>query len=184
MAAPSTRKPSKKATPVSSRANGSTKAAVASGATPEKPAVTARTVSVAKAAQPNAAPPKASPSKPAPPKPAPPKVAPPKAPRAKPAKPVEAKPVRVPAEQKAKRVKKEKVVRDSFTMPKSDYEKLAALKQKCLDSGVAVKKSELLRAGLLLLEGVPIARLLDAISAVETVKTGRPAKSSQQDTVQ
>ena len=179
MAAPSTRKPSKKATPVSSRANGSTKAAVASGATPEKPAVTARTVSVAKAAQPNAAPPKASPSKPAPPK-----VAPPKPPRAKPAKPVEAKPVRVPAEQKAKRVKKEKVVRDSFTMPKSDYEKLAALKQKCLDSGVAVKKSELLRAGLLLLEGVPIARLLDAISAVETVKTGRPAKSSQQDTVQ
>ena len=179
MAAPSTRKPSKKATPISSRANGSTKAAVASGATPEKPAVTARTVSVAKAAQPNAAPPKASPSKPAPPK-----VAPPKPPRAKPAKPVEAKPVRVPAEQKAKRVKKEKVVRDSFTMPKSDYEKLAALKQKCLDSGVAVKKSELLRAGLLLLEGVPIARLLDAISAVETVKTGRPAKSSQQDTVQ
>ncbi|WP_367946966.1 MULTISPECIES: hypothetical protein [Paraburkholderia] len=69
-------------------------------------------------------------------------------------------------------------------MPKSDYEKLAALKQKCLDAGVAVKKSELLRAGLLLLEGVPIARLLDAISAVETVKTGRPAKSPQHDAAQ
>jgi hypothetical protein len=109
----------------------------------------------------------------------------PKTPRVKAAKPVEAKPASVTtAEQKSKRVKKEKVVRDSFTMPKSDYEKLAALKQKCLDSGVAVKKSELLRAGLLLLEGVPIARLLDAISAVETVKTGRPAKSSQEDAAQ
>jgi hypothetical protein len=156
MAAPSTRKPSKKTTPASSRANGRTKPTVAPAAAPEKPAVTAR---AAKTVKPETA-------------------------RTKPAKPVEARPDSVTAEQKAKRVKKEKVVRDSFTMPKSDYEKLAALKQKCLDAGVAVKKSELLRAGLLLLEGVPIARLLDAISAVETVKTGRPAKSSQHDAAQ
>jgi hypothetical protein len=81
------------------------------------------------------------------------------------------------AEVKAKRVKKEKVVRDSFTMPKSDYEKISALKQKCLDASVSVKKSELLRAGLLLLESAPSTQLLAAISAVETVKTGRPAKS-------
>jgi len=52
------------------------------------------------------------------------------------------------------------------------------LKQKCLSAGVAVKKSELLRAGLLLLEAAPLAELLDAIAAVETVKTGRPAKPS------
>jgi hypothetical protein len=83
----------------------------------------------------------------------------------------------VAAEGKAKRVKKEKVVRDSFTMPKYDYEKIAALKQKCLDAGVSVKKSELMRAGLLLLESAPAKRLLAAISAVETVKTGRPTKS-------
>ncbi|SIO18346.1 hypothetical protein [Paraburkholderia phenazinium] len=73
--------------------------------------------------------------------------------------------------------KKEKVVRDSFTMPKSDYAKIAALKQKCLEVGISVKKSEVLRAGLLLLEGATSQRLLAAISAVETVKTGRPAKS-------
>lgn len=66
---------------------------------------------------------------------------------------------------------------DSFTMPKYDYEKIAALKQKCLDAGMPVRKSELLRAGLILLEAVPIKRLLGAISAVETVKTGPPAKS-------
>ncbi|GLU34340.1 hypothetical protein Busp01_41820 [Trinickia caryophylli] len=81
-----------------------------------------------------------------------------------------------PAE-KPKRAKKEKVVRDSFTMPKSDYERIAKLKQKCLDAGVAVKKGELLRAGLQALDAIPIKRLLAAVSSVETVKTGRPAKS-------
>jgi hypothetical protein len=81
------------------------------------------------------------------------------------------------ASTKKEGVKKEKVVRDSFTMPKSDYEKIAALKQKCLDVGVSVKKSEVLRAGLLLLEGATSKRLLAAISAVEAVKTGRPSKS-------
>jgi hypothetical protein len=90
---------------------------------------------------------------------------------------VESAPAASTAEVKVPRVKKEKVVRDSFTMPKSDYEKIAALKQKCLDAGVSVKKSELLRAGLLLLESAASKRLLAAISAVETVKTGRPAKS-------
>jgi hypothetical protein len=88
----------------------------------------------------------------------------------------EAPPAATAVEVKAKRVKREKVVRDSFTMPKSDYEKLTALKQKCLDAGVSVKKSELLRAGLLLLESAPPKRLIEAISVVETVKTGRPAK--------
>ncbi|CAN0617440.1 conserved protein of unknown function [Burkholderia multivorans] len=80
-------------------------------------------------------------------------------------------------ETKTKRQKKEKVIRDSFTMPKSDYEKIAALKQKCLEAGVSVKKSELLRAGLLMLEAAADKRLLAAVEAVETVKTGRPAKS-------
>jgi hypothetical protein len=80
-------------------------------------------------------------------------------------------------EVKPKRAKMEKVVRDSFTMPKSDYEKIGALKQKCLDAGVAVKKSELRRAGLLLPASAPYKRLLAAVSAVEPVKTGGPKKS-------
>ncbi|MEC5408217.1 hypothetical protein VOM14_21940 [Paraburkholderia sp. MPAMCS5] len=77
---------------------------------------------------------------------------------------------------KARRVKKDQVVRDSFTMPKSDYDKIAALKQKCLAAGISVKKSELLRAGLLMLESAADKRLLAAVSAVEQVKTGRPTK--------
>ena len=90
---------------------------------------------------------------------------------------VEAEPIKAAESAKSRRPKKEKVVRDSFTMPKSDYEKIAALKQKCLAAGVSVKKSELLRAGLLMLESAAQKRLLAAVAAVEQVKTGRPAKS-------
>ncbi|MBP0589965.1 hypothetical protein J8I87_09570 [Paraburkholderia sp. LEh10] len=83
------------------------------------------------------------------------------------------------AEEKKPRAKKEKekVVRDSFTMPKSDYAKIAELKQRCLDAGVSVKKSELLRAGLNLLAVSPAKRLVAAVQELEAVKTGRPAKS-------
>ncbi|WP_375507422.1 hypothetical protein [uncultured Caballeronia sp.] len=95
--------------------------------------------------------------------------------------PVKSKVKTAPAEpdthEKPKRAKKEKVVRDSFTMPKSDYDKIAALKQKCLANGVHVKKGELLRAGLLILEAANIEQLTAAVAAVETVKTGRPVKS-------
>lgn len=88
----------------------------------------------------------------------------------------ETAPVSAPVQAKAKRAKKDKVVRDSFTMPKSDYDKIAALKKKCLDAGVSVKKSELLRAGLLMLESASPKRLVAAVSSVEAVKTGRPAQ--------
>ncbi|WP_408211667.1 hypothetical protein [Paraburkholderia sediminicola] len=88
----------------------------------------------------------------------------------------EAAPVSAPEARKARQPKKEKVVRDSFTMPKSDYDRIASLKQKCLEAGVSVKKSELLRAGLLMLESAAPQRLLAAVSSLETVKTGRPAK--------
>ncbi|RKE38039.1 hypothetical protein B0G76_4332 [Paraburkholderia sp. BL23I1N1] len=99
-----------------------------------------------------------------------------KAPKAKRAAAAEAAPAAAPEARKAKPPKKEKVVRDSFTMPKSDYDKIASLKQKCLDAGVSVKKSELLRAGLMMLESAAPQRLLATVSSLETVKTGRPAK--------
>lgn len=83
----------------------------------------------------------------------------------------------VTAPKKAQGAKKEKVLRDSFTMPKSDYEKIAELKQRCLDAGVHIKKSEILRAGLLLLAARSPEQLLAAVSKVEAIKTGRPAKA-------
>ena len=77
---------------------------------------------------------------------------------------------------KADKHKKIKMVRDSFTMPENDYAQLAELKKKCLQSGVHVKKSELLRAGLLSLSRLPNAALIKAVEQVEKLKTGRPAK--------
>lgn len=81
------------------------------------------------------------------------------------------------APKKAQGAKKEKVQRDSFTMPKSDYAKIGELKQRCLDAGVKIKRSEILRAGLLLLAATSPKQLLSAVAKVETVKTGRPAKA-------
>ncbi|MEM5316715.1 hypothetical protein [Paraburkholderia sp. JHI869] len=97
-------------------------------------------------------------------------------PQARKATPVEALPSRADRHRR-EHVKPEKVVRDTFTMPREDYEQLAVLKQRCLDAGLAVKKSELVRAGLLLLASEPTNRLLSAVKAVEPVKTGRPPKS-------
>lgn len=87
------------------------------------------------------------------------------------------KPSNGAALQADKPAKKPKVIRDSFTMPEYDYGKLAELKRKCLAGGVQVKKSELLRAGLLALEALSEKRLLSVVAQVEEVKTGRPAKS-------
>ncbi|OAJ51742.1 hypothetical protein A6V36_37445 [Paraburkholderia ginsengiterrae] len=74
-------------------------------------------------------------------------------------------------------MKREKVVRDTFTMPRSDYETIAALKQRCLDAGVDAKKSEVLRAAVLLLASEPTERMLATIAALKPVKTGRPPRS-------
>jgi len=72
---------------------------------------------------------------------------------------------------------KVKVVRDSFTMPQSDYAKIAALKQVCLRAGLHVKKSELLRAGLHALSKLGTTQLRRAIAQLEQIRTGRPKKA-------
>jgi len=72
---------------------------------------------------------------------------------------------------------KVKVVRDSFTMPQPDYELIAVMKQKALKSGLHVKKSELLRAGLQVLSKLTAVQLKRAITGLEKIKTGRPKKA-------
>jgi hypothetical protein len=88
--------------------------------------------------------------------------------------PAPAKPIKAAPAINAKKVKKPKVVRDSFTMPKNEYEQIEALKKLCLGVGVAAKKSELLRAGLIALSTLSTAQLKTAIQALDNVKTGRP----------
>jgi len=90
-------------------------------------------------------------------------------------KPVEktvktAEPVEAPA-----KAKKPKLVRDSFTIPKNEYEAIASLKERALKQGVSIKKSELLRAGLMTLAFMPDATFAKALADVPTLKTGRPA---------
>jgi hypothetical protein len=71
--------------------------------------------------------------------------------------------------------KKVKLVRDSFSLPKAEYTSIDALKKRAMTLGVSVKKSELLRAGLMWLNGASDSALKAALSAVPTLKTGRPA---------
>ena len=73
---------------------------------------------------------------------------------------------------------KVKTVRDSFTMPKVEYEKISYLKQTCLKAGLHVKKNELLRAGLRALSTLSVTQLKQEIGKLDTIKTGRLKKSA------
>lgn len=77
---------------------------------------------------------------------------------------------------KAKKFHKEKVVRDSFTMPQSEYQKIAEIKETCLKAGLHVKKSEVLRAGLKALCEKNAAQLKNSLKSLEKIQTGRPKK--------
>lgn len=70
--------------------------------------------------------------------------------------------------------KKPKLVRDSFTIPKTEYAAIDALKSRAIALGTSVKKSELIRAGLMALQGLSDAAYKGALAAVPTLKTGRP----------
>lgn len=71
--------------------------------------------------------------------------------------------------------KKVKLVRDSFSLPKSEYVTIDILKKRAMTLGISAKKSELLRAGLMWLSGASDSALKAALTAVPTLKTGRPA---------
>ena len=77
----------------------------------------------------------------------------------------------------ATKVKKAKLVRDSFTIPKNEYVVIDSLKKRAIASGQAVKKSELLRAGIKALAAMSEIQFKAALSNVPPIKTGRPKKS-------
>jgi len=78
-----------------------------------------------------------------------------------------------PAEEK---LKKPKLVRDSFTMPEAEYAVLGQVKKACLKAGIEVKKSQLLRIGLVLLNNTDIPSLRKLINDLSPLKAGRPKK--------
>ncbi len=82
--------------------------------------------------------------------------------------------VKLPAAPKAK---KPKLVRDSFTMPEAEYQVLADLKKACIKAGFEVKKSELLRIAVAMMQKAGSAQLQAALAALPPLKAGRPKKS-------
>jgi hypothetical protein len=106
-------------------------------------------------------------------------------PVAKPKQAVKAsEPIAAPATTKAipnkvAKAKKPKMVRDSFTIPKPEYDVLAALKSRAIKLGSPAKKTELVRAGIKLLAALSDTAYQQALSAVPSLKTGRPAKSKK-----
>lgn len=74
---------------------------------------------------------------------------------------------------------KKKLVRDSFTIPKSEYVALTEIKQRAIRAGRPAKKSEILRAGIMALTLMSDAELLAALGMVPSLKTGRPQKADK-----
>lgn len=87
--------------------------------------------------------------------------------------PVKAKKATLPQPIAAEDVK---LVRDSFTMPREDFELIASLKARALEFRRPTKKSELLRAGLQQLAALPEKQLQAALAALRVLPTGRPKK--------
>jgi hypothetical protein len=101
------------------------------------------------------------------------------------AKPVASSPVKTEpknsAKEKSIKLVKEKPVklkmeRDSFTMPKIEYAQFGILKARLEELGQPVKKSELLRAGIMLLSAMTDTALKTTMNKVPAIKTGRPKK--------
>jgi hypothetical protein len=112
---------------------------------------------------------------------------PPAAPAAKPARTAAAKPAAqaVPApagkpvaapeaEAGRDKVRKAKLVRDSFTMPEQEYAVLGQVKKACIKAGFEIKKSELLRIGVALISQLDMATLQNVLASLPQLKTGRP----------
>ncbi len=101
---------------------------------------------------------------------------------AKPVKPVTAR-APAPAKPAAKTAPKpatvevkvkHKLVRDSFTIPKTEYVVLDSLKVRAADLKRPTKKSELIRAGIAALKKMSDKEFLAAVNGVQSLKTGRP----------
>jgi hypothetical protein len=72
---------------------------------------------------------------------------------------------------------KEKLVRDSFTMPRSDFALIVQLKERALGFRHVAKKSELLRAGLHALAALEAPALQALLARLPALKSGRPRKA-------
>ncbi|MDD2942719.1 MAG: hypothetical protein PHC51_07120 [bacterium] len=66
-----------------------------------------------------------------------------------------------------------KMIRDSFTMPETDYGLFDKIKVDCMKAGITANKSEIIRAGPKALSTMNQTQLREAIGAIDKVKPGR-----------
>lgn len=67
----------------------------------------------------------------------------------------------------------ERVIRDSFTLPSTDYELISTIRERCLKLGVNATKSEVIRAGLNALHELEDGDLVRLLGGLTKIKTGR-----------
>ncbi len=84
--------------------------------------------------------------------------------------PVAEKP-KPPAPKKPQKVVK--VIRDTFSMPPNDYDRISQIIRQCLENGISINKSEVVRAGLIALQKMPPKELADLLQELEKMKPGR-----------
>ena len=84
-----------------------------------------------------------------------------------------------PSSRAPRRKARAKVVRDTFSMPEDDYGIIEEVRQRLIREHATVKnKSEVLRAGLRLLQTLDSEDLLQAAEDVVSLKPGRPAQDN------
>ena len=79
----------------------------------------------------------------------------------------------------AQKVLVPKVMREAFTIPESEHAYIEEVRGALLSQAVAVSKSEVIRAGLLLLREANIEIQKETFERLERVKTGRPKQNEQ-----
>src|SRR3569623_1830723 len=75
--------------------------------------------------------------------------------------------------------RKSKTVRAAYSMPVDEYAALTALKAVCRQAGIKIKRGQLLRAGLRLLQALPAAELHAAADAVRSGKDKKTDKRTR-----
>ena len=68
----------------------------------------------------------------------------------------------------------EKVIRDTFSLPQTDYTLIDALRKRCLKAETSATKSEIIRAGLHALSAMNNQELTQTLKSLQKVKAGRP----------
>jgi hypothetical protein len=77
---------------------------------------------------------------------------------------------------KATKTVKTKLVRDSFAIPEKEYAALVAIKKTCLKAGLEIKKTELIRIGIALVNNLTTAKIKTAQAKLTQISAGRPKK--------